>query len=258
MSLLCLATWKESKIIWKGKQRTLAPGSVVIGITTLSESLGCTRPTLYRWLNYLQSSGRIVVEKDTRGTLVTILNWDTYQGLDEGPLQSIDSDFTPTIHTPLQRVYTDDPLIEEDKKVRKKEIHTVERKRPTRHAVKSTFDLESAYQTYPLKEGKTPGLKILAREIQTQDDYDALLRAILKYSRSERVKRGFILNFKTFAGQWRDWAAEDVGTASTEANERLERKRQEAEQARIDAEHKRKQEEYERRVMAELYGEGAK
>jgi hypothetical protein len=76
------------------------------------------------------------------------------------------------------------------------------------------FDLESAYRLYPLKKGKTKGLQRLAKEIETEEDFQALLAAITKYSRDDEVKRGFIKHFSTFASEWRDWLDEDAGRSS--------------------------------------------
>jgi len=77
--LLYSATWKPTKIIWKGKQREIPAGSVVMGLVELSNKWGCSINTIKRWLKYLEESERIMLEMCTRGTLVTLRNWDVYQ-----------------------------------------------------------------------------------------------------------------------------------------------------------------------------------
>ena len=90
----------------------------------------------------------------------------------------------------------------------------VQRKRRTR-SFSCRFDLESAYQRYPRKEGRTKGLERLAAQIETQEDFDALLVAIDRYSRSSAVRDGFVKLFSTFASEWRDWTQENAGSVSS-------------------------------------------
>lgn len=113
-ALLHMASYKESQILWEGKQRTLPPGSVVFGITELADKWHCSKSVVKKWLHYLQNCNRIVIESCPRGTLVTICNWTIYQVSElEACLQRDDNEST----TSLQRVHNE-PLM---KKVRKKE-----------------------------------------------------------------------------------------------------------------------------------------
>ena len=77
--LLYTATWKATSIIWKGARRDIPAGTVVLGISEIAERWECSQSTVKKWLTYLQSSDRISLETCSRGTLVTILNWDAYQ-----------------------------------------------------------------------------------------------------------------------------------------------------------------------------------
>jgi hypothetical protein len=116
-TLLCMATWKESQIIWNGKQRMIPPGSVVLGISELATRWGCSQRTISKWLHYLHDTQRIVLESCARGTLVSICNWNAYQAPDD-----------EACALPAQQVGTDCALTarqvglnEEVKKVRRKE-----------------------------------------------------------------------------------------------------------------------------------------
>lgn len=115
-ALLSMATYRETKIIWQGKQRVLPPGSVVFGISELADKWEVSKATISRWLQYLASSERITVESGTRGTIVTILNWEQYQtkeDFDETPSErEVNANETPSEREVI--------LIEEGKKVRKK------------------------------------------------------------------------------------------------------------------------------------------
>lgn len=116
-ALLHMAVWKETQIIWEGKQRILKPGSVIMGISQLAEKWECSRTTIWKWLKYLHDSGRIAYETCTRGTLVTICNWESYQISEDTPL-------TPSLHEVsakcMPSVYQV-ALSKEDNKEKKKE-----------------------------------------------------------------------------------------------------------------------------------------
>lgn len=77
-----------------------------------------------------------------------------------------------------------------------------------RYVTTQAFDFESAYNLYPLKKGKTPGLKKLSRDIKTEADFENLQKAVFNYSEEIRLNNTppqFIKHFSTFANQWLDW-----------------------------------------------------
>lgn len=98
----------------------------------------------------------------------------------------------------------------------KTEIHIDQRKRRSR--VQSAFDLEAAYNLYPRKVGKTKGLQKLAKEIRSQEDYDALFVAIRHYSNSREVREGYVRHFSTFVTDWRDWLDPETGSTRSSAS----------------------------------------
>lgn len=77
------------------------------------------------------------------------------------------------------------------------------------------FDFHEAYKLYPRKEGKTPGIRILATNVKNQEDFELLIEAIKNYGaicRKEAREKKFILHFATFAGRWRDYIPADNPT----------------------------------------------
>lgn len=84
VTLLCWATRFETKVIGEKGPRILPPGSVVIGMRQLSDHLGISKTNTYKWIQYLQKRGSILIEAGTHGTVITICNWDEYQGSDDG------------------------------------------------------------------------------------------------------------------------------------------------------------------------------
>jgi len=77
----------------------------------------------------------------------------------------------------------------------------------------SLFDFEAIYKEYPLKKGKSKGIKICQLKIKTTEDYKALQGAIRRY-RADCVQTGtYIQHFNTFMnGTWEDWLDPETGT----------------------------------------------
>jgi hypothetical protein len=117
--LLYAATWKPSKILWNGSQKEIPAGTVVFSPRELAERWDCSRSVIQKWLHYLHDTQRIVLTASPRGTLVSICNWDIYQGSEINT--PLDSDNCETTASSLR--VNGEALSEEGKKVRKKE-HT--------------------------------------------------------------------------------------------------------------------------------------
>lgn len=86
----------------------------------------------------------------------------------------------------------------------------MERKKKPQKLDPSTcpFNLELAYKNYPRKEGKTVGMKALAKQIRHREDFQNLLIAVDNYReecRKQARERQFIKVFSTFANCWRDY-----------------------------------------------------
>lgn len=82
------------------------------------------------------------------------------------------------------------------------------------------FDFEALYRKYPRKEGKSAGLKQCAKQIKTQEDYDALSLAVDRYAEHCRKTQQIVLFFGSFLGSertahpWRDWTEPETGTTT--------------------------------------------
>lgn len=68
------------------------------------------------------------------------------------------------------------------------------------------LDLEKIYILYPRKEGKSGGLKKLAKEKLSPDDFEKLICAVENYALSRRNEDPkFTKHFSTWVSEWRDW-----------------------------------------------------
>jgi DNA-binding Lrp family transcriptional regulator len=63
-----------------------------------------------------------------------------------------------------------------------------------------------AYKNYPLKKGKTIGVKKLAKQIKSEEDLSQLILAIKNYATECKGKEPqYIKHFSTFASCWQDY-----------------------------------------------------
>jgi len=80
--LLLTANYKPSRIDWKSKPRDLPAGAVLFAVEEVSVTLHINSRVIRNELKYLESAR--VIEYNTcrhvtKGSLVLIINWDTYQ-----------------------------------------------------------------------------------------------------------------------------------------------------------------------------------
>lgn len=78
--LLLNAQHKETFFIWNNKKQTLKKGQLLTGLKTISKKTGVAQGTVYRILKYLENEKQIEQQKTTKFTVITIVNWDRYQG----------------------------------------------------------------------------------------------------------------------------------------------------------------------------------
>ena len=66
--------------------------------------------------------------------------------------------------------------------------------------------IELLYKNYPIKKGKTVGVKRLLRQIKSDEDLKQLEKAIKNYaSECKGKEEQYIKHFSTFAGCWQDY-----------------------------------------------------
>ena len=176
-----------------------------------------------RNLDFLEKRHSIRQESDKNGRIITICNWSKYQNIEKvEESTSTDSPNCRTAHADIVHLKNRQYIEERRKKEEEEKNRATQEallecgpfslvKKNTSgqadsQAVVYSFDLETAYKLYPKKRGKTPGLKKLKKEIQTERDYDQLVLAIQNYAKEVRGKdMQYVLHFKSFVSEWRDW-----------------------------------------------------
>lgn len=89
------------------------------------------------------------------------------------------------------------------------------------HLIQSA--LEAAYQGYPRKLGKSPGMKIARAKIRSLEGAEALKQAIWNYRKhleKEKTESQYVLYFSTFMRQWTDWLDENHGAVDSFSDKR--------------------------------------
>jgi Helix-turn-helix domain len=73
-----------------------------------------------------------------------------------------------------------------------------------------------AYKTYPIKKGKTVGVKKLSKQIKSEEDLELLKKAIQNYALECKDKEPqYIKHFSTFASCWQDFIELDTKSKPT-------------------------------------------
>lgn len=84
LHLLLNANWEDSR--YRGYY--IPRGSVVTGLHSLSESLGISIKSVRTALKHLKSTGEVTIKTTNRFSIVTIANWEKFQGnIEEGASQ---------------------------------------------------------------------------------------------------------------------------------------------------------------------------
>jgi len=78
--LLLSASYRETSFILNNKIQTLKAGQLITGRKKISKATGVNELKVYRILNCFENEHQIEQQKNNRFTLITILNWDKFQG----------------------------------------------------------------------------------------------------------------------------------------------------------------------------------
>lgn len=83
IDLLLLATHKDKKIIIDGTVVFISRGSFITSILKLAERWGWSRNKTISFIKMLEKEEMITAESTTKGTTITIVNYEEYQSLNE-------------------------------------------------------------------------------------------------------------------------------------------------------------------------------
>ena len=76
---LIKASHKEIKILVGLQEITLLPGQFVFGRKNASQELDISESGIYRRIEFLKNAGNLDIKPNNKFSIISIINWDTYQ-----------------------------------------------------------------------------------------------------------------------------------------------------------------------------------
>ena len=130
LHLLLTANYSDS--CYKGID--LKPGQTVTGRKSLSEALGISEQEVRTALNHLKSTNEITIKSTNKFSVVTIVNWESYQCVAEESTNEVTDNLTNNQPTTNQQLTNNQPHYKNNKNNKnrrtqeeKKDIYSAER-----------------------------------------------------------------------------------------------------------------------------------
>ena len=146
VDLLLTATHSDKKILFNGELITVKRGQIMTSIRKLAERWKWSYDKTIRFLKLLESDGMLQKESDNCRTLLTIVNYEIYQGMaitcrtpTSEPAEHLQVNLPNTYRTPTSEPISDKQEYKEDKNIKNNIYNNVEQ--PPVDA-----DTESLYQ----------------------------------------------------------------------------------------------------------------
>ena len=145
LHLLLSANWEPSR--YKGQD--VPKGGLVVGRKSLAKDLGISERQVRTALEHLKSTNEITIKTTNRFSIVSIVNWEKYQGLYDEATNKTTSDKSFKRPTSDQQTTTE----EEYKNIRTKEYikenktdkSVLSKKVPDRNKIPPTVEMVRAY-----------------------------------------------------------------------------------------------------------------
>lgn len=168
IDLLLSAMHNDKKMLIDGKAVTVRQGSFMTSILKLADKWGWNRKTVRSYLKMLENEQMITTNRTSKGTTVTIVNYEKYQ-LDGTTERTADGTADGTAERTTER--TQKKNIKNDKEC--KEINTMCK-------AEDPALFERLWELYPVKKGKGQ-VSLAARQRLLKVGYDEMARAIDRY-----------------------------------------------------------------------------
>ena len=181
MQILLSANHKTNQWEWKGKLFECKPGQFITSLETLKNKCASnvTIQNIRTTLSKLKTWQFLTNESTKTGRLITVLNWDTYQGVHEEGQQS-------------------------KQQAANKELTTNKNDKEIKNTYSRFF--EERWLKYPVKDGKKAAKRYFLATVKSEEDladFDKALENYLYHLKKESWKHP--KNGSTFFNNWRDW-----------------------------------------------------
>lgn len=108
VDLLLLANHEEKKVMFNGQLITIRAGQRITSIRKLAQMWNWSKNRTERFLSLLESEGMIIKQSDHNRTLLTIVNYEVYQGQwdsDKDSKEDTNKDTNKDSNGPQTRIY---------------------------------------------------------------------------------------------------------------------------------------------------------
>jgi hypothetical protein len=115
VDLLLLANHRDKKILFNGEIQTIGRGQYLTSTVKLAEKWGWNRKTVSSYLKLLEQDKMITKVSDNTKTLITIENYEVFQGIDEEVDNSLDNPLPNPTDNPADNLLDTNNNIKNDK-----------------------------------------------------------------------------------------------------------------------------------------------
>lgn len=184
IDLLILANHSEKKIAFNGECISIGKGQYLTSIRSLAERWGWSKSTVSEFLALLESDLMIKKESDKFRTLLTVINYEVYQGV-------TDTNRTPNgtvTRTPTGTVAETNNTLKNERSIKDN---------------KYIAHFEEVWKIYPKKKDKARAFQCYTARLNSGYSEDELLTATKNYAaecEKESRPEKYIKNGSTFFG----------------------------------------------------------
>ena len=193
--LLCNVAFEQHDTICYGKVIHLKPGQIATGRKKIAQCTDLNENKVYRALTALKSLGNIEIKSTNKYSIITIVNWDKYQG--ENGNRTANEQQTNSKTTAEEQ---------QDNSKRTQHKNGKNGKKEKNIYICSFF--QSVWDEYPKKLGKNKVTKAAMKQLE-EAGMDTVMEAVRRYV--EKIKRDgtdekYIMHGSTFFnGAWKDY-----------------------------------------------------
>ena len=221
-----------TRVIWNGEERDIERGSFIAGRKSLSDKLKQSESKIYRNLKVLEKLNMITLKSNNRFTLINVVNYCNYQGMEIDDEQQMNNKRT----TNEQQMNTIKNI--RTKELKKKDIKNKDLKPMSVLPSDFSQEFETFWEAYPNfnrnKKGAFKAYQVCLKGEGRLEEAtpDLLLNAAKRYSEQVKYKdKQYVLHATTFLGKderWAEWknpqSAQPSGGYQRTEQEEAERK----------------------------------
>ena len=197
--LLCNVAFEQHDTICYGKVINLKPGQIATGRKKIAQCTDLNENKVYRALNALKSLGNIEIKSTNKYSIITVVNWDKYQGENSK-------------RTASEQQTNSKTTAEEQQDNSKRTQHKNGKKEKKEKNIYICSFFQSVWDEYPKKLGKNKITNAAMKQLEEAGEV-AVMGAVRHYVekiKKEGTEEKYIMHGSTFFnGAWRDYVVED-------------------------------------------------